>query len=152
MNTLNKYINILSQLMNSWRKQQYSVPLDQYFKHINIVSHPINRSCNTQQDWRSPVYSGRFEYIFAEIYSTRPIPAYMFLLSPTLGLPNRFIDALFGVHITGISSWNLWCVTHHNTRVWLRSLHWISCCSQSCLHVPLGKALLKSRSTRAQRV
>ena len=45
--------------------------------------------------------------IFAEIHSTHPISAYIFLLSPTLGLPPRFIDALFGVHITGISGWNL---------------------------------------------
>ena len=61
--------------------------------------------------------------IFAEIHSIHPISAYIFLLSPTLGLPPRFIDALFGV--TGISGLNLWCVTHHNTRVWLRSHHWI---------------------------
>ena len=39
--------------------------------------------------------------IFAEIHSTRPISSFVFLLSPTLGLPPRFIDALFGV--TGIS-------------------------------------------------
>ena len=43
--------------------------------------------------------------IFAEIHSTHPISAYIFLLSPTLGLPPRFIDALFGV--TGISGLNL---------------------------------------------
>ena len=81
--------------------------------------------------------------IFAEIHSTHPISSYFFLLSPTLGLPTLFIDTLFGVHITGISGWKLWCVTHHNTRVWLRSLHWVSFCSQSCLHVPLRKALHK---------
>ena len=45
--------------------------------------------------------------IFAETHSTHPISAYIFLLSPTLGLPPRFIDALFGAHITGISGWNL---------------------------------------------
>ena len=45
--------------------------------------------------------------IFADIYSTHPISAYIFLLSPTLGLPPWFIDVLFGVHITGISGWNL---------------------------------------------
>ena len=39
--------------------------------------------------------------IFAEIRSSHPISAYIFLLSPTLGLPLRSIDALFGV--TGIS-------------------------------------------------
>ena len=51
-----------------------------------------------KQDWRSPVYSGRFEYIcWNSLYSP--------LLSPTLGLPTRFIHALFGVHITGISGW-----------------------------------------------
>ena len=63
--------------------------------------------------------------IFAEIHSTHLISAYIFLLSPTLGLPPRFIDALFGVHITGLSGWNLWCLTHYNTWltwVWLRSL------------------------------
>ena len=35
--------------------------------------------------------------IFAEIHSTHPISAYIVLLSPTLGLPPRFIDALFGL-------------------------------------------------------
>ena len=39
--------------------------------------------------------------MFAEIYSTRPISVYIFLLSPTLGLPPQFIDAQIGV--TGIS-------------------------------------------------
>ena len=76
-----------------------------------------------KQDWRSPVYSGRFEYIWwNSLYSPHFC---IHFLSPTRGLPPRFIDALFGVHITGISGWNLWCVTHHNTRVWLRSHHWI---------------------------
>ena len=65
-------------------------------------------SLELKQDWRSLVYSGRFNYICWN--------------SPTLGLPPRFIDALFGVHITGISGWNLWCVTHYNTWIWLRSL------------------------------
>ena len=42
--------------------------------------------------------------IIAEIHSTRPISAYIFLLSPTLGLPPQFIDALFGVtEITGLN-------------------------------------------------
>ena len=35
--------------------------------------------------------------IFTEIHSTHPISAYIVLLSPTLGLPPRFIDALFGL-------------------------------------------------------
>ena len=35
--------------------------------------------------------------IFAEINSTHPISGYIFLLSPTLGLPPRLVDALFGV-------------------------------------------------------
>ena len=43
--------------------------------------------------------------IFVEIHSTHPISAYIFLLSPTLGFPPRFIDALFGV--TGISGFHL---------------------------------------------
>ena len=45
--------------------------------------------------------------IFAEIHSTHPISAYIFLFSSTLGLSTWFTDALFGVHITGISGWNL---------------------------------------------
>ena len=44
-----------------------------------------------------------FFSIFAEIHSSHPISTYIFLLSPTLGLPTRFIDALFG--FTGISGW-----------------------------------------------
>ena len=43
--------------------------------------------------------------VFAEIHSTDPISAYIFLLSPTLGLPPQLIDALFGV--TEISGLNL---------------------------------------------
>ena len=46
-------------------------------------------------------YTQAIVSIFAEIHSTHPISASIFLLSPTLGLPPRFIDALFGV--TGIS-------------------------------------------------
>ena len=50
-------------------------------------------------------YTRAFFSIFAEIHSTHLISAYIFLLSPTLGFPTRFIDALFGV--TGISGLNL---------------------------------------------
>ena len=101
-----------------------------------------------KQDWRSPVYSGRFEYIcWNSLYS--PHFCIHFLLSPTLGLPTRFIDALFGVHITGISGWNLWCVTHHITRIWFRSHHWLSFCSRVYRYL-YGMRYLKSRSTWAQ--
>ena len=63
-------------------------------KQFNFQFHLSNKSGARQ-------YTRAVFGIFAEIHSTHPISAYIFLLSPTLGLPPRFIDALFGV--TGIS-------------------------------------------------
>ena len=47
------------------------------------------------------MYVHGMRYLHHEVHELDDIS----LLSPTLGLPTRFIDALFGVHITGISGW-----------------------------------------------
>ena len=67
---------------------------------------PKNNACQIiQNKTGARQYTRVALSIFAEIHSTHPIFAYISLLSPTLGLPARLNDALFGVHITGISGW-----------------------------------------------
>ena len=69
--------------------------------HLNNVYGIKQFNFNFIYQTRLALASTLWPFIFAEIHSTHPISAYVFLLSPTLGFPPRFIDALVGV--TGIS-------------------------------------------------
>ena len=120
-------LNLTSNL--SWKSMTFIKGLPRASKSFKIHS---------VQGWEIyPNKTGARQYTravlskFAEIHSTHPISAYIFLLSLTLRLPPQFIDALFGVHVTGISGWNLWCVTRHTHEYDCDLIsNWISFCSR----------------------